>query len=222
MGMADDGGNNQSSKGGTNWFLVVGALVVGYYAGNESDSKPTGAAYAETIPAADYTAAVGSLSDSDELEPPGEPVEASDDTPEVADEAVEDAANQISQTSQQYAYSYPAPATEPDPLSPQATSSASVASSTTDQVALAVAGTAVAASAAPWTRYQPSNATPTYVPPGGYAYQAPPSSAVPKCEGVGCYGATSAATGLPRTTYVSGYTRKDGTYVRPYYRSRSR
>ena len=34
------------------------------------------------------------------------------------------------------------------------------------------------------------------------------------------YGAISEITGNHRTTYVSGHTRKDGTYVQPYYRSR--
>jgi hypothetical protein len=34
------------------------------------------------------------------------------------------------------------------------------------------------------------------------------------------YGAISSATGLPRTEMVSGHFRRDGTYVRPYYRSR--
>lgn len=33
------------------------------------------------------------------------------------------------------------------------------------------------------------------------------------------YGAISPVTGNARTSYVSGYTRKDGTYVRPHYRS---
>lgn len=33
------------------------------------------------------------------------------------------------------------------------------------------------------------------------------------------YGAISAVTGNARTNYVGGYTRKDGTYVRPHYRS---
>ena len=36
------------------------------------------------------------------------------------------------------------------------------------------------------------------------------------------YGAISSVTGLPRTSYVHGYYRKNGTYVRPYYRSRRR
>jgi hypothetical protein len=33
------------------------------------------------------------------------------------------------------------------------------------------------------------------------------------------YGAISAITGNPRTSYVSGYTRQDGTRVNAYYRS---
>jgi hypothetical protein len=34
------------------------------------------------------------------------------------------------------------------------------------------------------------------------------------------YGEISEKTGLPRDTYVNGYYRRDGTYVRSYYRSR--
>jgi hypothetical protein len=34
------------------------------------------------------------------------------------------------------------------------------------------------------------------------------------------YGEPSKVTNLPKTTYVSGYYRKDGTYVRSHYRSR--
>ena len=34
------------------------------------------------------------------------------------------------------------------------------------------------------------------------------------------YGAISSVTGNARTSYVGGYTRKDGTYVRPHYKSR--
>lgn len=39
-----------------------------------------------------------------------------------------------------------------------------------------------------------------------------------RCVGI-CYGVPSAVNGLPRNTYVSGYFRKDGTYVGPYTRS---
>jgi hypothetical protein len=39
------------------------------------------------------------------------------------------------------------------------------------------------------------------------------------CVGI-CYGVPSRINGLPRNTYVSGYFRSDGTYVRPYTRSK--
>ena len=41
-------------------------------------------------------------------------------------------------------------------------------------------------------------------------------------ENGSCYGDTSAINGLPKTTQVDGYFRKDGTYVRGYYRSKGR
>ena len=44
-------------------------------------------------------------------------------------------------------------------------------------------------------------------------------SASGKCVGI-CYGVASTVNGLPRNTYVSGYFRKDGTYVGPYTRSK--
>lgn len=40
------------------------------------------------------------------------------------------------------------------------------------------------------------------------------------CRNSNYYGATSCATGLPKTQHVNGYYRRNGTYVRPYYRSR--
>jgi hypothetical protein len=50
---------------------------------------------------------------------------------------------------------------------------------------------------------------PTYVPSG------------PGCaENGSCYGAVSTITGLPKTIAVSGYYRRNGTYVRGHYRSR--
>jgi hypothetical protein len=81
---------------------------------------------------------------------------------------------------------------------------------------------------APWTAYQTASETPpastsysTSGLPYSYsgastAYAPPPVS---KCESLGCYGQISTVTGLPRTTYVHGYVRSNGTYVRPYYRS---
>jgi hypothetical protein len=48
-----------------------------------------------------------------------------------------------------------------------------------------------------------------------------PSRYLPKCaENGSCYGDISSDTGRPKTAHVSGYYRKDGTYVRGHYRSR--
>lgn len=52
---------------------------------------------------------------------------------------------------------------------------------------------------------------------------APASVPIPRysCAANGsCYGDISAATGRPKTVEVHGYTRRDGTYVRGYYRSK--
>lgn len=46
-------------------------------------------------------------------------------------------------------------------------------------------------------------------------------TATQPCVGV-CYGVISPVTGRPRNTYVRGYYRRDGTYVRPHTRSRRR
>jgi hypothetical protein len=56
-------------------------------------------------------------------------------------------------------------------------------------------------------------ASPTCNGKPALVYQAPPATG---------YGMISTVTGLPRTNYVHGYMRKNGTYVRPYYRSRRR
>ena len=51
--------------------------------------------------------------------------------------------------------------------------------------------------------------------------QPPAATPKPACSESGsCYGDTSEATGKPKTVYVPGYYRKDGTYVRGYYRSK--
>lgn len=81
---------------------------------------------------------------------------------------------------------------------------------------------------APHTRSAPNNTTadnyggyrapaqPSYAPPS----YAPSTSAPPACSGYSCYGQPSSTTGRARTERVDGYTRRDGTYVAPYYRSR--
>lgn len=44
---------------------------------------------------------------------------------------------------------------------------------------------------------------------------------LPLCgENYSCYGDISNITGRPKTTYVRGYFRRNGTYVRSHYRSR--
>ena len=52
---------------------------------------------------------------------------------------------------------------------------------------------------------------PQYVPP-----------AIGCAENGSCYGDTSVINGLPKTTRVDGYFRKDGTYVRGHYKSKGR
>jgi hypothetical protein len=65
----------------------------------------------------------------------------------------------------------------------------------------------------------PSSSTPAYPTP---TYSAPSYAPPPRvgcAENGTCYGDVSSTTGLPKTTYVHGYTRRDGTYVRSHYRS---
>lgn len=108
-------------------------------------------------------------------------------------------------------------------------------------LALAVAGSATAQVAvrgytradgtyvAPHIRSSPNGTTadnygsyrpaPVYTPPAPL-YVQPSRPAPPPCSGYACYGQPSETTGRPRTEYVQGYTRRDGTYVSGYYRSR--
>jgi len=69
---------------------------------------------------------------------------------------------------------------------------------------------------------RPAATVTVFTPPTVVVARAQPTlaSSVNACNppGLGC-GEISRTTGLPRTNYVSGYTRRDGTYVRPYYRS---
>jgi hypothetical protein len=58
---------------------------------------------------------------------------------------------------------------------------------------------------------QGSGSNPLYVPPS-----------IGCAENGSCFGDTSVINGLPKTTHVDGYFRKDGTYVRGHYRSKGR
>lgn len=61
---------------------------------------------------------------------------------------------------------------------------------------------------------------PSYAPSsGGYATSPSRIPGGGSCAGASCYGAPSTSSGLPRTTYVPGYYRGDGTYVGGYYTS---
>lgn len=81
----------------------------------------------------------------------------------------------------------------------------------TVSVLLMAAALAVAAPAL--AQYAPHK-LPTY---GGYA---PPKPAPLPQAPYANYGTPSTANGLPRTNTVSGYLKKDGTYVNPYARSK--
>jgi hypothetical protein len=73
---------------------------------------------------------------------------------------------------------------------------------------------------------QPYSASPAYIPPV-QSERGLNSSGAPRygtsfprdCVGI-CYGVPSTVNGLPRNNFVSGYLRKDGTYVSPYTRSK--
>jgi hypothetical protein len=54
---------------------------------------------------------------------------------------------------------------------------------------------------------------------GLHATEATKTSEIQLSECVAYYGEISAKTGRPKTKYVKGYYRKDGTYVEGYYRS---
>lgn len=51
----------------------------------------------------------------------------------------------------------------------------------------------------------------------------PPAPVGPGCaENGSCFGDISSINGMPKTTHVNGYFRRDGTYVRGHYRSSGR
>lgn len=54
-----------------------------------------------------------------------------------------------------------------------------------------------------------------YQPPKPYTYSPPKPPQAPYQN----YGSISSTTGRPMTNTVSGYVRRDGTYVNPYARS---
>ena len=83
--------------------------------------------------------------------------------------------------------------------------------------------TRVAPTATPSGPPRVAQPIPTPPPTRGAASTPTVPAPIPGCSppGLGC-GEISAATGRVRDVYVGGYTRRDGTYVRPHYRSRPR
>lgn len=60
---------------------------------------------------------------------------------------------------------------------------------------------------------------PAPTPPPAPVAAAAPIPVTPRAVPLTAPGEISSITGRPKTVPVSGYTRKDGTYVAPYYRS---
>jgi hypothetical protein len=65
--------------------------------------------------------------------------------------------------------------------------------------------------------YENKTSTTSSNPPKNKTYNSPSCA-----ENGSCYGEMSSVNGLPKTTHVQGYYRKDGTYVRGHYRSKGR
>lgn len=220
------------SKGGNGWLIGFGALFVGYLLGQNSTSTVQQPAYAEATPPplvrTQTTTPDGDMSAVD--------TSASLDLDALANAAASDSANaeESASTGNDPAYAYTPSSTystftqpaENDGADTGSVEVASTAGETTDPTleAAGAAATAIVVTDRPWTKYAPTTSAPTYQAPR-YSYTPPAASysgSSSKCEGVGCYGVMSNVTGLPRTTYVRGYVRKDGTYVQPHYRSKRR
>jgi hypothetical protein len=81
-------------------------------------------------------------------------------------------------------------------------------------------GAAASPSGSYSTALEPSGAYSGYVAPSAAASPSSTPLAASGCSESGsCYGDISTTTGLPKTTYVNGYYRRNGTYVRSYFRS---
>lgn len=215
----------QPPKSGNGWLIAGAALFVGYWLGQESGA-PT-KSYAETAPPPIITPAATPTDTA--MIPAARPAADATALAEALDMLGNEAPAETVKTefaATSYGYAPGAAAGESEsgenPF-------AKYANAPDSDAAAATTGSTATASG-PWTAYQsdplapaPQPSTYTYTPPATYT---PPvaaySGSSTKCEGLGCYGVISETTGRPRTTYVRGYTRKDGTYVQPHYRSRRR
>lgn len=199
------------SKGPNVWAVGFAALFAGYLMGQygASGTQQTASA-APVIPpvvaptTADMTAVDMNATDMNATAAATTPAAV---VPDDASDA--NAEDESDRTTNPPAYAY-APATTPPTATDNSDTPTGQVASSEDQSSN---GTVTPAATVP-------SSVPTYQP--GYSYSAPStaySGSSSNCVGTGCYGVISNVTGLPRTTYVHGYFRKNGTYVQPYYRS---
>lgn len=209
-------GERMEQKQGSGWKWIAGglALIVTYQLGYESGSKGTLAAQ-PSFANSSYATPLPDVTAVDALTPTSSPTMAEALSNLTSDPSEETTTNttEVGET--------PAPSGEPwkgyrsDPIviaanDDEASDDGEDVDELADSLALAPtpAPTATAAPAAPSTPLS------TYVPPKPVSYGC--------AENGSCYGDISATTGRPKTVAVRGYYRKDGTYVRGHYRSRSR
>lgn len=217
-------GEQPSSGGGGKWALVAVGLLIAYSAGYSSGSGEQPTAYDSSAPA--YSADSTAFTAATAVEPAAATEDAAVDDAESSDAPVEDA--------EDYADAEYYGDSEDEGVAVAAVTDANGASDIiandrafaspaspgdTGTYSQAAAATAVAAST---STVRPSS---QYQPPTSYTYTPPATTSRPVAgcaENGSCYGDISAATGRPKTVAVSGYFRKDGTYVRSHYRSKPR
>ena len=226
--MAQGPEKQPQAKNGNAWLIGVGALFAGYVLGQNSTPAARQSAYSESSPPAVLAAAPETSADDDSTLID---MNASVDEPAAAgspDVAAEEDESSSDETALAYVpITTIAEEAGHDPYEAIAVPVASASEEPRDS-SIETSATAAAAAAStiesngPWTRYQPANSVPSYQPRNSFTPSVGYSGSSAKCEGLGCYGEISMVTGRPRTTYVRGYTRRDGTYVQPHYRSRRR
>ncbi len=205
--------------GGWKWIAGVFALVVTYQVGYDSGSKdatatqPAAVLQSSNVPSLANVTGVDALTVS-----PGdtsvEPVSADLNTLAGSDETSNTTTDSDTAPASALAS---VPAREPwaryrsDPIVTAANDDEGIDPADLDQ---AVDALTAAPSPTITPDAAPSTALSSYVPSKPSSYGC--------AENGSCYGDISAATGRAKTVSVSGYFRKDGTYVRGHYRSRPR
>lgn len=193
---------DQKKQGGANPWVIGGvavclAYVLGFNQGEQSAAEPppiefVAAPYTETVVEPDIV----------------EPIAADPEPVEIAEAEPPDDLWTFEEPDEYAEVDYePGPAVQNPPIAAETEAN--------DVAAIA----ALAAAPALVSRALPP--TTNYVAPAA-ATTAAPVARIGCAENGTCYGDLSTATGRPKTSYVSGYTRKDGTYVRGHYRSSRR